>query len=181
MQSTKVEDLMVSLHEYATVYQEASLAEALAVFGRAQKKSDPSRRHHRTILVLDMDNSVVGEITHLDILRVITPQHGKFLEKGVKSSAGNGRKSLKVLEELHLWAELLRSIHAKANRLKVKDIMYVPSDVEYVDYCTTLCAVVHQAAVGVQHPLLVTRGNTITGMLRMKDIFKKLREEDFSN
>ena len=82
---------------------------------------------------------------------------------------------------MHLWAEPLRSIHAKANRLKVKDIMHVPSDVEYVDYCATLGAVVHQAAVGDQHPLLVTRGKTITGMLRMKDIFRKLREKAIDN
>ena len=177
MQSSKVKDLMVPLHEYATVSQEATLGKALVISENAQKEIDLSRSRHRTILVIDMNENVVGEITALDILRVLEPQYGKLQNIEVRSSAGYGEEFMNVNEELPLWNELLMCICAKATKLKVKDIMYVPSDVEFVDDCATLGDVVHQVLAAHQHFLFTTRDNRIMGLLRRTDVFGKLREK----
>ena len=185
MQSVKVKDLMVPLHEYTTVSQDATLGEALVILENAQKEIDPSRSRHRIILVDDMNKDVVGETTIRDILRVLEPQDRKLPNIGVRSSAGYGEESstgygeefMKVIEELPLWTEPLKSICVKATKLKVRDIMYVPSDVEYVDDCATLADVVHQVLGGDQHFLFTMRDNRIMGILRRTDVFRKIREK----
>ena len=174
MQATRIKDVMVSLHEYETVFQEATLAEALVILDKEQKKSDYSQRDDKTILVIDKNYDVVGEISVFEILRVLEPKYEKLQVIALEFPSASKAKLFMVFKKLQLWEEPLKSIYAKATRLKVKDIMYVPSDVERVDHYATLGDVLHRLVAGYQHPLLVTRGGHITGTLRMGDVFREI-------
>jgi CBS domain containing-hemolysin-like protein len=181
MQATRIKDVMVSIYEYATVSQEATLAEALVTLEKEQKKGDSSRGHSKICLVIDENYDVVGETSVFEILRVLEPQQGKFQEVGIEFSSISEEKSLMGFKKLHLWEEPLKSIFEKATQLQVKDIMYVPSDVERVDHFATLGDVVHRVVAGYQHPLLVTKGGHITGILRMGDVFREIYNKNLTS
>ena len=130
--------------------------------------------------MIDKNYDVVGETSVFEILRVLKPQHGKFQEVGIEFSSISEAKSLMVFNKLRLWEESLKSICAKATQLQVKDIMYVPSDVERVDHFATLGDVLHRVVAGYQHPLLVTKEGHITGILRMIDVFHEIYNKNIT-
>jgi len=55
--------------------------------------------------------------------------------------------------------------------MKVEDYMQTPSEGEYVDEKTSIDTAMHQIVIGTHLSLIVTRGDEITGLLRMSDVF----------
>jgi signal-transduction protein with cAMP-binding, CBS, and nucleotidyltransferase domain len=60
----------------------------------------------------------------------------------------------------------------KAANLKVTDIMYSPSEGEYIEVEASLCEAIHMFVMGNHHSLLATRDKKIVGILRLSDVFK---------
>ena len=58
--------------------------------------------------------------------------------------------------------------------LRVKDIMYTPTEGEYVEESASMGEAVHQLVMGHHQSLLVTRGVEIVGILRLIDVFKEV-------
>ena len=75
MQPTKVKELMVPLAEYATVFEDATLNEAILALEEAQKNVEQGREKHRAILVLDNKRRVVGKLTQWDVCAGIEPRY----------------------------------------------------------------------------------------------------------
>ncbi|MGD8228640.1 MAG: CBS domain-containing protein [Desulfobacteraceae bacterium] len=173
MKTTPVRDLMVPLSEYATVSQEATLSEAILALERAQEKFDPKRQRHRAILVFDQNNKIVGKLSQLDILRALEPKYAEMGEPGAMSRAGFSPQFLSsMVEKFSLWDAALEELCTKAARLMVKDIMYTPSEGEYVNEGASLGEAIHMLLMGHHQSLLVTRGEDIVGILRLVDVFK---------
>ena len=81
MKTITVIDLMVPLKEYATVLQDANLAEAVSALEKAQLAFDPAKHKHRAILVLDEKNKVVGKLGMFDILMALIRHQGRVLSR----------------------------------------------------------------------------------------------------
>ncbi len=172
-----VKELMVPLSEYATVSEEATMQEAVLELERAQKAFDPKRHRHRAILVLGKDGNVVGKISQLDVLRSLEPRYKDMGADEHLSRAGFSQEFLKdMLDKFSLWQEPLTDICRKAAKIGVKNIMYTPSEDEYVDEETTLNEAIHRMIMGHHHSLLVTRGDEIAGVLRLVDLFAEVCE-----
>jgi CBS domain containing-hemolysin-like protein len=58
--------------------------------------------------------------------------------------------------------------------IKVKEIMYTPTEGEYVDDEATLDQAIHQLVIGRHQSLLVTKGEDIVGILRLTDVFAEI-------
>jgi CBS domain-containing protein len=172
MKKITVKELMVPLPEYATVPQDATLFEAVLALEEAQKKFDQSRERHRAILVLDKKKHVVGKLSQLDVLKGLEPNYGKIGDFRGSSRLGFSPDFLKSLLETHaLWQKPLHDLCKRAGQIKVEDIMYAPSEGEYVREDASLDEAVHQLIVGHHQSLLVTRGKEIVGVLRLGDVF----------
>jgi CBS domain-containing protein len=65
---------MVPLSDYATVYEDNTLFEALIAIEQAHQKLDPSKHRHRAILILDKADQVVGKLSQWDILKALEPK-----------------------------------------------------------------------------------------------------------
>ena len=64
MKTLLVKDLMVPLAEYATVFEDASLSDAIDALEKAQSQFDKSRYRHRAVLVCEKKtNKVLGKIS----------------------------------------------------------------------------------------------------------------------
>ena len=56
------------------------------------------------------------------------------------------------------------------------EVMYIPTEQEYVEETATLQEAIHRMIVGHHHSLLVTKSGEITGILRLSDIFASVED-----
>ena len=175
MKKILVKDLMVPLSSYATCSEDASLYEAVLALEEAQRAFDQKGYKHRAILIYNKDKKVVGKLSQLDVLRALEP---RYKELGDSSSiARTGLSPLfirSMREHFHLWEKPLDDICKKANSIIVKDIMYTPTQGEFVKDDSSLDEAIHQLVVGHHQSLLVTKDKEIVGILRLTDVFKEI-------
>ena len=174
MKSFPVKDLMVPLSEYATVTEDATLYEAVLALEKAQEKFEDkhTRYLHRAILILDKDGNVVGKLSQLDVLRALEPKYQDMIEgKGLHRFGFTKQFIKSMLAEYNLFANPLDDICRKAGQKNVTEFMYTPSEGEYVSEDASLDEAIHQLIMGHHQSLLVTRGRTIVGVLRLTDVF----------
>jgi CBS domain-containing protein len=178
MKNIKVKDLMVPLAEYATVSEDATLYEAILALEESMEKFTQRLYKYRAILVLDKNNRVVGKLSQLDVLRGLEPKYAKIGDMKALSRFGFSRDFIKsMLVNYDLWQKPLEDICKKAAQLKVKDIMYTPSEGEYVEEDATLDQAIHQLVLGHHQSLLVTRKKEIIGIFRLSDLFKEIWDQ----
>lgn len=171
MKSITVKDLMVPLAEYATVDEDASLFEAVRALEQAQQKFDSKKYRHRAILVLSKTGKVVGKISQLDALKALEPKYSEFSSRGAAAMGFSKKFLLSIMEGHDMWNKPLTDICRKAMKIRARDVMYAPSEGEFVDENDTLDAAVHQLIIGRHQSLLVTHKGAIAGILRLTDVF----------
>ena len=174
MESVNVKDLMVPIAEYATVSEEATLFDAVMALEKAQEKLDRAgyKYLHRAVIVLDDKGNVVGKISQLDALRVLEPKYGDMGGQERMARAGFSPQFLKsMMEKFSLLDLPLEAICSKAAKIKVKNFMYTPGEGEYITEDDSLCSAVHLLVMGNHQSLLVMKGDKISGILRLTDVF----------
>lgn len=181
MKDHKVQNLMVPLSEYATVPETATLFEAVSALEKAQAEFDHTRYRHRAILVLDRDRKVIGKLTQMDALKALEPKYGDMLDRRRSHHLGFSKEFMKsMLKDYHLFESPLEDICCKAGEQNVKKFMRTPSEGEFIEESATLDEAIHQLVLGNHQSLLVISQGSITGILRLTDVFeavyRKMRE-----
>ena len=176
MQTRKVKDVMVPLEEYATVGEDSSLYEAVLSLEEAHERYRKDRYKHRAILVYDKNKNVVGKLSQLDVIRGLEAGYKQLELKGI-SHSGFSPEFIRALIKQHgLWSKPLEEICRKAPNIKVKEVMYTPTEGEYVKEDATLDEAIHQLVMFKHQSLLVTSGKKIVGILRLTDVFMEVCE-----
>jgi CBS domain-containing protein len=172
MESTKVKELMVPLAEYATVAEDATLNEAILALEEAQKNVE-GREKHRAILVLDKNRHVVGKLTQWDVSAGIEPKYRAIENITETSRFGFTPEYLRsMMKDYGLWKKPLEDLCRKASEIRVKDIMSKPTPGEFIEEDASLDEAIHLLVMGRYQSLIVKKGDTISGILRMIDVFK---------
>ena len=171
MESMKVKEMMVPLAEYATVNEDATLYEAILALEEAQKLPERDYKH-RAILVLDKNKDVVGKLSHIALMRGLESGYKRMEESIPSLHTGFSPEFMKsMLTKYHLWEKPLDHLCGKATTRKIKDIMYILSDGEYITEDDPLDTAIHQMVMGQYQSLVVTSEGKITGILRATDVF----------
>lgn len=176
MQTRKVKELMVPLEEYATVSEESSLYEAVLALEEAQNRFRKDRYHHRAILVYDKNRNIVGKLSQLDVIKGLESGYKNLDLSGVKHTGFSPEFIRSLIKTYDLWSKPLDEICRKAPSIKVKEVMYTPTEGEYVREDATLDEAIHQLVMGKHQSLLVTAGEKIVGILRLTDVFLEIGE-----
>ncbi len=176
MDSITVKEMMIPLEDYATVSEDATLAEAVLALEEAQNKFDQNRYQHRAILVYDRTGKIVGKLSQLDVLQALEPKYGSASLEELDQFGINAEYVRNLVEELGLLKQPVQDICRKAAEVNVKDIMHTPTQGEFVAETATLNEAIVQLLVGSHQSLLVTRGKDIAGILRLTDVFKKVTD-----
>lgn len=178
MKTRLVKDLMVPLAEYATVNEDASLHAAVLALEEAQKKFRQDAYKHRAILVLDKGGRVVGKLSQLDVIKGLEAGYKKMGDfKGISHTGFSTDFIKSMVDKYDLWQKPLEDICRRSPHIKVKDVMYTPTEGEYVPEEATLDQAIHQLVVGHHQSLLVTgKGKEIMGILRLTDVFQEVCE-----
>ena len=180
MNTKTVKDLMVPLSEYATVSEDATVYEAIMALAKAQAEYDKSHYQHRAILVYDKNNKIVGKVSQLDILRSLEPKYAAMGNRNPLSQIGLSRfgfspKFMKeIVDQFNLWDRPIEESCTAAAKQKVKEIMYTPTEGEYVEESASLAVAIHQLLMGQHQSLLVTKKKNIVGILKLTDVFQAI-------
>jgi CBS domain-containing protein len=177
-QTSTVKGLMVPLAEYATVFEDANILEAINALEESQKAFDQNRYRHRAVLVLNNEKLVVGKLSQHDIIQALEPKYKELKErkKSALDHLGFGRKFIEsVSQQYSSWDKPLQNLYKKALEQKVKSFMYKPSEGEYIHVSATMNEAIHKLIVGKHHSLLVTNDSEIVGVVRLTDIFEFIR------
>jgi CBS domain-containing protein len=168
---------MVPLSEYATVSEDATLYEAILALEEAQAKHVKTPYSHKAILVFNKENKIVGKIGQVDVLRALEPKYESIIDSGSLSRFGYANHFLKSLvSRYQLWDKPLNDICKKAGSLKVKTFMVTPTEGEYISEESSLDEAIHMFVMANHQSLIVKKGNEITGILRLVDLFHKVSE-----
>jgi CBS domain-containing protein len=82
-----------------------------------------------------------------------------------------------MMEQYSLWDRPIGSLCLTAAKEKVKEIMYTPTEGEYIEEDVSMDAAIHRLVLGHHHSLLVTRGRDIVGILRLTDVFSLISQK----
>jgi len=177
MQSILVKDLMIPLKDYATVSEDATLYEAVIALKEAQKNIDQSIYKHRAVLVYDAGGKIVGKLSQLDVLKALEPKYEDvFNPEGMDRYGINADYIRKMIRDLGLLKPPLDDICRIAADIKVKNVMYSPTEGEYVPEAATLSEAVLLLLAGHHQSLLVSREKEIVGIIRLTDVFEKISD-----
>jgi CBS domain-containing protein len=177
MKHTMVKELMVPLAEYATVSEDATLPEAIHALEKAQAVFDQKRYPHRAILVYDKNDRIVGKLSQHDVISAMEPKYKKFtVGKGMARFVISPKLANSMFEQFRFWDTPLSDLCKSAGKLKVGDIMYTPSEGEYIKEDSSMDEAIHRLHIGQHQSLLVTRDRDIVGILRLTDVFATICE-----
>ena len=173
MKEKKVKEVMVPLSDYATVSEDATLAEAVRELKKAR---DDNRyiRKHRAVLAYDKEGHITGKLSFRCIFKALEPKYGQIENpEGIGLSRFGFSDDFlnSLIRNFNLWDETLEELVKKGAKRKVKDIMYTPSNGEYVDEDAPVAEAVHQFILGCHQGLLVTKNNRVVGVIRLADLF----------
>jgi len=173
MKTYKVKDSMVPLSEYTTINQNSTLGEAVICLKDLKQNSVHDHNIHRSLVVLDDTGQVVGKLSQLDLILGLEEGYRKIGDLKRVTHSGYDPKYIKaIIEKNRMWENPLDEICRKALGIKVKDIMYTPTEGEYLDVNTSLDVAIHLLGMGRHQALLVTEKNQVVGILRLSDIFE---------
>ena len=173
MKTLSVKELMVPIAEYATVPEDATLADAIISLEKAQQAYDRTKYCHRAVLILNGNQRVIGKISQMDALRALEPKYGDIQDDTSGSAFRHFSKVFlkSVLEQYRLFGKPLDDICKKAAALKVKTFMHQMSEGEFLSEDATLDEAIHMLIMGHHQSLLVMHKKEIIGILRLTDVF----------
>ncbi|MDJ0802723.1 MAG: CBS domain-containing protein [Desulfobacterales bacterium] len=173
MKEILVKDVMIPIANYVTVKPENHLPGVLRAI--EAKRMEEAGHAHRDAIVIDTDGRFVGKVTMLDVFRALDSGFRKIRdERGEKTLTDHFVQ--KAVRELNLWMDPLETVCQRGSRVTVAEAMHRPEDSEYIQEDDSLEKALSYYVMGVHQPLIVKKGDDVTGVLRFGDLFEVVHE-----
>mgnify|MGYP006288536673 CR=1 FL=1 len=173
MKEIPVKDIMIPIGNYVTVQKQDRLTEVLAAIEKA--RTSKGQRAHRDAVVVDEKGDICGKVTMIDIFRALEPNYPK-VQRDRQDQTLTDEFVRKAVKALKLWMEPVEDVCARGKAVTVADAMHVPETWEYIRESDSLEKALSLYVMGVHQPLIVTDGQTVTGLLRFGDLFEVVRD-----
>ena len=172
MKKIAVKTIMIPIADYVTVNKTDSLVDVLQALESARAANEHA---HRDAIVVDANGAFLGKVTMIDIFRALEPNYKKMI-----SSSATGTLTsafvMKAVKEFNLWMAPEADICQRGARKTVAEVMHTPKSVEFLQEDDTLEEALNLYVMEVHQPLIVKRGDTVTGVLRFGDVFEVVRK-----
>jgi CBS domain-containing protein len=176
MQEIKIKDMMIPLAEYATVSQDATVYEAVTALEDSWDVIEEGVHRHRAVLVLDDQGHVVGKLNQHAFIRVLEPKYAEIGDLDRLRHWGLNVDFIQsMVEKQDLWTDPLDTLCSRASSLMVKDVMTIPDEDDYADVNDSLAGAAHSLVMTHKLSVLVTDNDRVVGILRLVDVFDKIR------
>ena len=173
MKEVLIKDVMIPFSNYVRVKKDDTLIEVMEAL-ETSRKSDAAHAH-RDALVVDENGHFLGKLTMIDAFMALEPTYQRIM---AEKSKGMLTKDyvMHIVRDFKLWAEPFKDLCEKCADMKVSGVMHVPSSREYINEEDSIDKALHEYIIGVHQPLIVKRGNTVSGVLRLGDLFEIVRK-----
>ena len=163
----RVKDIMVPLSSFSAIREDRTIADAvetiLMSFTRTMTAGGARESVHRSILVLDKRDKVVGIITFTDLLENLLPPDRRLVSEKPKTDEAAVPPSDQ--NSFGMFTVMARALARKTVREIMSDAPpLVPAEASLME------AISRILNLGVRR-LLVTHRNRIIGVLREQDVF----------
>ncbi len=173
MKDILVKDMMIPIANYVIVKKEHHLVDVLHAI---EKKRKAEGGHaHRDAIVVDENGRFIGKVTMIDIFRSLEPNYRK-VRREQKSQTLTDAFVREAVKQFNLWLEPAEDICQRGSKVAVADAMHKPGKSEYIMEDDNLEKALNYFVMGVHQPLIVKKGDDVTGVLRFGDIFEIVRE-----
>lgn len=162
----KVKDLMRPVSEYTTLGMDAAFSDVVVALQDST---------HRDVIVVDESGAFKGILTMTDILQALEPNYKKLGRKQLDSDTLTTAWVTDLFTQYNLWSDTLSEICKKGCTTKLADVLYVPDESEFLNEEDDLEVGIHKYIVGVHQPLVVRSNGTVTGVLRLSDVFDEIK------
>ena len=78
MKTRQVKELMIPISDYATVHEDASMAEATRAFENEKKRYGEAPYRHHSLVVIDSNRHVVGRLSQVDMMHALEPGYNEL-------------------------------------------------------------------------------------------------------
>ena len=169
----KVKEFTVPLSQYAIINENDNIHDVVMELEKSHSKFMRKDRYkHRSVLVVNQKNDIIGKVTERLVLKSLEPNYGDIGTDDSLSTFGFSSNYMKdQMPRYDLWQQPLDDICKKANGVMVKDIMDKISEAELIDEEASLNYAIHQLIMIKKKLLIVTRNKVPIGVLRLGDIF----------
>ena len=176
MKEILIKTVMTPLPDYLTLKETDTLYD---VFQILEKNKSEGRESHRDVIVVDDNGKFKGKVTMLDLFRALEPNYKKLFK-----TFGDGTLTkdyvINAIRDFNLWMEPIQDICERGANIKISEVMHVPVDIEYLQEDDSLEKALHEYVMGAHQPLIVKKGDTVTGVLRFGDLFEVIKDRMLS-
>ncbi len=173
MKHILVKDVMIPIANYVTVKKDDHLTDVLHAI--ENKRKFEGGHAHRDAVVVDENGRFVGKVTMIDIFRSLEPNYRK-VRREQKSQTLTDDFVRETVKQFNLWLEPAEDICQRGSKVAVADAMHIPEKSEYIQEDDNLEKALNYFVMGIHQPLIVKKGDNVTGVLRFGDIFEIVRE-----
>jgi len=170
-----VKEIMIPISNYVTVQKDDNLTDVLRAI--EDRRAADQGHAHRDAIVVDENGRFVGKVTMIDIFRALEPNYRKTKDERDRQQTLTDAFVEKAVKDFKLWLDPVETICERGGKLKVADAMHVSEKSEYIKEEDTLELAMNYYVMGVHQPLIVRKGDDVTGVLRFGDVFEIVREQ----
>jgi predicted transcriptional regulator len=183
-ENTRVKDIMAPIEDYDKVNIDAKLCDAMSILKRNYErlKTGDSGNFHKTLLVVDAKDNIVGKLSMYDLIRGLVPEPAKKPEMSKAYHAMRSGRAQDVADQVGdvqehfkwLSSSFAELIKQEAHK-NVKDIMspIQKSSLKTEDKVTEGIYTLFKDNVRQQ---FVQNGEKIVGVVNLNVIFNELLE-----
>jgi CBS domain-containing protein len=172
MKEILIKTVMIPLPDYVTIKETDTVYDMFQVL---EKSKSDGRHAHRDVIVVDDNGKFKGNVTMIDIFKTLEPNYKKLFEN-YEGKTLTKDYVINAMRDFNLWVEPIKNICERGAAIKASEIMYVPKKAEYLQEDDSLEKALHEYVMGAHQPLIVKKGDTVTGVLRFGDLFEVIRE-----
>ena len=173
MKQIFVKGIMIPISNYVAVKKTDTLVDVLQALESARQADEHA---HRDAIVVDDDGSFLGKVTMIDVFRALEPNYQKMMDDDGASTLTKAWV-MKAVKAFNLWKEPEADICQRGARKTVAEVMHSPRSIEFLQEEDTLEKPLNLYVMGIHQPLIVKKGETVTGVLRFGDMFEVVRRE----
>jgi CBS domain-containing protein len=174
MKDVLAKDVMIPISNYVTVKKENNLSDVLKAI--EDKRIAEQGHAHRDAIVVDENGEFIGKVTMIDIFRALEPNYRKPGSQ-TKGQTLTDEFVNNMIKDFQLWLEPIESVCERGNGITVGQAMHTPEKSEFIQEDDTLERALNLYVMGIHQPLIVKKGDEVTGVLRFGDIFEVVREQ----
>lgn len=177
MEKMKVKELMRPIDEFPSISSQATFMEAVEALEKADREFQAGKAPERILLVYDITGKIVGKLSPMDVVLGLEPNYENIDHLRSSPYYQLIRVSYQTMrEQYRLWHRPLAELWQKAHDIKIHNFIKMPAPEEMVKADDKMDVAFHLFVISRHGSLFVKDGQSIVGLIRFSDVYKKIRE-----